>query len=406
MRRRLLVSTVGIAVLVAVLLGVPMGVLLDRLAYSTARSQAERQAVSVGLALEPALVSGRVPTPAFLDAVVGEQEQLSLITPEGRVITGGSVEGSAITVAAPGPAGTRIQLSTSDDDVRRELRRSWAALAGVALVGVAAAVALALVQSRRLSGPLLRLRRQAERIGAGDFTVTAPRAGLPEVDAIAAALDDTAARIAGLVDAERSFSANASHQLRSALTGLVLRLEHLVDHDDDAVRAEAGAALQQADRLLATIEDLLRLARTGRAGDQRTVDLHTLAREHVEDWSARFGAHGREIELTGAPPVPARVSPGGMGQALDVLLDNALTHGAGTVSVRVERSEVFAQLVVADEGGGVEDGVDLFRRGTADDGHGLGLALARTLVESDGGSLDLVSRRPAAFRMRVPLGAG
>lgn len=406
MRRRLLVSTVGIAVLVALLLGVPMAVLLDRLAYATARTQAERQAVSIGLALEPALVSGRVPTPTFLAAVVGEQEQLTLVTPAGRAITGGSVDGSAITVAAPGPAGTQIRLSTSDDDVRRELRRSWGALAAVALVGVLAAVVLALLQSRRLSGPLLRLRRQAERIGAGDFTVTAPRAGLSEVDAIAAALDDAASRIARLVDAERSFSANASHQLRSALTGLVLRLEHLTQHDDGEVRAEAGAALQQADRLLGTIEDLLRLARTGRAGDQRPVDLRTLAREHVEDWRGRFAAEGRTVELVGAAVVPAQVSPGGMGQALDVLLDNALTHGSGTVSVRVERSGAHADVIVADEGPGIRDDVDLFRRGTADDGHGLGLSLARTLVESDGGSLDLVRRRPATVRMRVPTPPG
>jgi signal transduction histidine kinase len=402
MRSRLLLSTVGIAVLVTLLLGVPMAVLLDRLAYATARSQAERQAVSIGLALEPPLVDGLVPTPAFLAEVVGDQEQITLVTSEGRVITGGEVEGSAITVAAPGPVGTRIQLSTSDDELRRELRRSWLALAAVALVGVVAAAVLALIQSHRLSSPLLRLRRQAERIGAGDFTATAPRAGLAEIDAIAAALDDTAARIAVLVNAERSFSANASHQLRSALTGLTLRLDHLTEHDDPSVREEAGAALQQADRLLATIEDLLRLARTGRAGDQRPVDLHTLARQHVEDWRARFLAEERAIELSGTPPAPTLASPGGMGQALDVLIDNALRHGAGPVSVRVESTDDHAEVVVADEGPGIDDDADLFRRGAADDGHGLGLALARTLLESDGGSLDVVRRRPAAFRMRLP----
>ncbi|MCO8128635.1 ATP-binding protein [Acidimicrobiia bacterium EGI L10123] len=403
MRSRLLLSTVGIAVLVALLLGIPMGALLDRLAYETARSQAERQAVSVGLALEPALVSGRVPTPALLEAIVGEQERLTLVTSSGRTITGGGVEGTAYTVTAPGPVGTQIQLTISDDDVRREIRRSWAALASLAIFGIAAAVVLALVQSRRLGRPLLRLQRQAERIGAGDFTAAAPRAGLPEIDAIAVALDDTATRIAGLVKAERSFSANASHQLRSALTGLLLRLEHLSEHEDPEVRDEARAALGQGDRLLTTVEELLLLARTGRAGEQRPVDLRTLAGEHVEDWRDRFSAADRRIELAGDRGVVALVSPGGMGQVLDVLLDNAHHHGTGTVLVHVARAGDHAEIIVRDEGRGIEGETEIFARRVDGRGHGLGLALARTLAEADGGTLDLVRRDPTSFRVRVPI---
>lgn len=402
MRRRLLISTAGIAVVVALLLGVPTAILLDRLAYSTARAQAERQAVSIGLALEPALVSGRVPTPALLDAIVADREQLTLVTSEGRRITGGEAAGATITVAAPGPAGTQLVLSIPDEEVRDELRRSWLVLTSVALLGVGAAVVLALIQSRQLSRPLLRLRRQAERIGAGDFTATAPRSGMVEIDAIAAALDNTSAQIAGLVAAERSFSANASHQLRTALTGLVLRLDLLTEHEDATVREETGAALQQADRLRGTVEDLLQLARTGRAGERRVIDLHELARAHVEDWQDRLGVEARSLVLTGTPPVPAFVSPGGIGEAMDVLLDNARRHGSGTVTVTVEPAGALAELTVADEGTGIDDR-DLFRRPTGNDGsHGLGLSLARTLVQADGGSLELVDRRPARFRIRVP----
>ena len=406
MRRRLLVSTVGIAVVVALLLGIPAAIVLDRLAYATARAQAERQAVSIGLALEPALVSGQVPTPALLDAIVADREQLTLVTAEGRRITGGDASGSTITVAAPGPAGAQLVLSTPDGDVRTELRRSWLLLTTVALLGVGAAVALALVQSRQLSRPLIRLRRQAERIGSGDFTAAAPRSGLGEIDAIAGALDDASTQIAGLVAAERSFSANASHQLRTALTGLVLRLDLLTAHDDPAVREEATAALQQAERLRGTVEDLLQLARTGRAGERRAIDLHQLAREHVDDWRDRFVVERRSLTLSGTAPVPAFVSPGGIGEALDVLVDNARVHGSGTVTVAVSAVDAHAELTVEDEGPGVSDGTDVFRApadgGDHHHGHGLGLALARTLVEADGGSLDLVGRRPARFRIRVP----
>lgn len=405
MRRRLLISTVGIAVVVALLLGLPMAILLDRLAYASARAQAERQAVSIGLALEPALISGRVPTPALLEAIVADREQLTLVTAEGRRITGGEAPGPAITVAAPGPAGTQLVLSTPDEEVRDELRRSWLVLTAVALLGVAAAVAMALVQSRQLSWPLVRLRRQAERIGAGDFTATAPRSGLVEVDAIATALDDASARIAGLVAAEQAFSANASHQLRTALTGLVLRLDLLTEHEDPTVREEADAALQQADRLRRTVEDLLQLARTGRVGDRRSIDLHRLAREHVEDWSGRLRLEGRAVELSGTSPVPALVSPGGIGEAVDVLVDNARVHGAGTVSVHVRSVDEHAELLVADEGPGIGDGEDVFRREADGEGHGLGLSLARTLVEADGGALEVVRRRPAQFRIRLPASA-
>lgn len=405
MRTRLLASTVGIAVVVALLLGVPMAALLDRLAYDTARSQLERQAVSLGLALEPALVAGQVPTPTLLTEVAGEQQRITVVTASGLRVSGGRVEGSSITAAAPGPVGTRIIVSTADDDVREEVRRSWAALGLLAMVGTGAAAVLALAQARRFGRPLGRLRRQAERIGSGDFTAAAPRSGLPEFDAIAEALDETSARIAGLVSAERSFSANASHQLRTALTGLTLRLDLLADHADPAVREEVGAALGQADRLRRTVEDLLRLARTGRAGDRRRTDLHALAAEHVADWKDRFRAVGRALTLTGTSSI-ADVSPGGIGEALDVLVDNARVHGDGAVTVSVGQSRDQVVLDVADQGEGLPDGLDLFgsRRGAG--GHGLGLPLARTLVEADGGSLDVVERRPPRFRITLPVHEG
>src|SRR5437773_2500397 len=106
----------------------------------------------------------------------------------------------------------------------------------------AVAAGLAGLQSRRLAAPLDDLARAAERLGAGDFSATAPRSGLEEIDTIAAALDSSAARIATLVQAEREFSANASHQLRSALTSLRLRLESLAATDDPAVAGEAARA--------------------------------------------------------------------------------------------------------------------------------------------------------------------
>src|SRR2546423_869496 len=142
-------------------------------------------------------------------------------------------------------------------------------------------------------------QRPAEGIATGPANniapgqaLTPPRSGMEEVDTIAAALDSSAARIAALVQSEREFSANASHQLRSALTSLRLRLEALAAADDPAVAGEAARALEQAERLSDTVAELLRLARTGRADDAQTFDLSGLASAHLRDLSPRFQAEG------------------------------------------------------------------------------------------------------------------
>src|SRR5258705_3164079 len=102
------------------------------------------------------------------------------------------------------------------------VERAVLALVLLGVVALGAALGLALIQSRRLADPLARLARSATRLGDGDFSLSTPRSGVPEIDAIASSLDRSAERVEGLLRAERSFSSHASHQLRSALTGLEL----------------------------------------------------------------------------------------------------------------------------------------------------------------------------------------
>jgi signal transduction histidine kinase len=323
------------------------------------------------------------------------------------VVSAGEVEGRgvvAVEVSAIG--GITLRLETSDNFVRSKVRQAWLALGGLGGLGLMVAAGLAGLQARRLAGPLDDLARAAERLGAGDFSTTTPRSGLEEVDTIAAALDTSAARIAGLVQAEREFSANASHQLRSALTSLRLRLETLAGSDDPVVAGEAARALEQAERLSDTVAELLRLARTGRADVAQTFDLTRLASAHLRDLAPRFERSGREAALVAPRPVPVRAAAGAVGQALDVLLDNALRHGAGPIRVVVECAGDHGQVTVEDQGPGIApaDCAGLFERrsGTAP-AHGIGLPLARTLVQADGGRLDLVRAAPAAFRITLPL---
>ena len=407
MRQRLVLSTVAVALGALLVLGLPLVFFVDRLARAEAAAIVRRQAEGIATGLANEIASGRRVTAEVLADAVPPGDHLELSTPDGTGVSAGPLRAKgvvAVDVAAIG--GITLRLETSDEFARAKVRQAWLALGALGVLGLAVAAGLAGVQARRLAAPLDDLARAAERLGAGDFSATAPRSGLEEIDTIAAALDSSAARIANLVQAEREFSANASHQLRSALTSLRLRLESLAASDDPAVAAESARALEQAERLSDTLSELLRLARTGRADDAQSFDLAVLASAHLRDLAPRFEVERRSAELVAPRPVPVRAAAGAVGQALDVLLDNALRHGAGPIRVLVEPAGDHGHLTVEDQGPGIdaEAGSRLFeRRAGGAGGHGIGLALARTLVQADGGRLDLVRASPAAFRITLPL---
>jgi signal transduction histidine kinase len=152
------------------------------------------------------------------------------------------------------------------------------------------------------------------------------------------------------------------------------------------------------------IADLLAHDRSGSGADTIVVDLTTAAREHIAAWTALFGRAGRTIVAGGTDHVRALASQGTVGQVLDVLLDNALRHGAGTVTVTVRQDARFATLTVADEGPGIAAPAaeHVFERGaTGAGGTGIGLHLARTLARADRGGLRLVNSAPPCFELRL-----
>lgn len=408
MRRRLLASTLAIAVAGLLVLGVPLAYAVDRLLRTEAVNRLERRAETIGLALTEDLEGGtRGVTRARLASLVPPGDRVVLRLRSGKVVTVGSpIDGVVLAGEVAGPDGSTVRLEESEAPVARHVDRVLLGLEGLGIASLAVAIGLTIVQARRLAAPLEQLEVAAERVGAGDFSAATPRSGVPEIDAIADALDRSTARIARLVRAEREFSANASHQLRSVVTGLVLRLDELASSPDPAVRAEAEAALEQAERLTTTLDELLRLARTGEAGEATTFDLTALVAGHVEGWERRMRAVGRSVALVAGAAVPVHAVSGATGQALDVLLSNAERHGRGTVTVAVAAGGEVGHVTVSDEGPGVSEAArtELFdRRSASEGGHGIGLALARTLVEADGGRVELVSARPASFRIVLPL---
>ena len=335
----------------------------------------------------------------------------------GRDLAAGPLPaGSEVAVAADGATGRRVAdgqllvavpLSTAVCGERLVLRGATdgsvsaaAADRTTALLALAAGAALllgggmAVVGGRRLVAPLEDLAASAERLGEGDFSERAPRSGLPEPDAIAQALDRTADRLGRAVERGAAFAADASHQLRTPLTALRLHLEQLPGADDPA--GPVAAALAEADRLEATVAELLALTDPG-VVDQ-DVDLAALVRSRADAWRSRADALGRALHVEVAPVPACRLRPGAVAQALEVLVDNALQHGAGTVVVGVQPTtpddaRALVRITVVDGGPGLppEARAALARADRGPAGvplhGGRGLLLARALVEGERGRL-------------------
>jgi signal transduction histidine kinase len=306
--------------------------------------------------------------------------------------------GGRLEVAVPLVVGERVagavSAERSDAVVARRAHRAWLALAGLALAVVALATGAAVLLARRLAGPLERLAGAARRLGDGDFGARAPRAGVREVDEVGAALDLTAQRLDDLVTRERAFSADASHQLRTPLAALRLELEAL------ALRAEAPpeleAALAQVDRLQNTIDTLLAVGRDAQPGTA-TADLRTLLDAAERRWRGPLAADGRplHVRVDAADPV-ARAAPRVVDEILDVLLTNAHHHGSGPVTATLRDTGGWLALEVADEGPGFAIAPEeaFARRSSSNGGHGIGLALARSLAHAEGGRVDVVDAGP------------
>ncbi len=274
----------------------------------------------------------------------------------------------------------------------------FARITVVAAFALVAAAMLAAVQARQMARPLERLARSAGRVGDGDFSAPPSSSGIGEIDDIARSLRLSANRVNRMLEAERGFTADATHQLRTGLTGIAIRLEILERHTDPAVAIEASSILEQTHALSTTLDELLAVARKGSTGERGVVDLLELVDAHIDDWRSRFDDRRRQVVVTSAPTAPVRATPGLVGQIVNVLVENSLRHGGGTLAVLVEGSSI----VVEDDGAGISDDrvAELFERPSDHRAaHGRGLALARRLAQSDGGRLELTRQRPARFQL-------
>jgi signal transduction histidine kinase len=219
---------------------------------------------------------------------------------------------------------------------------------------------------------------------------------------VAAGLQRSADSMAAALAAEREFASDASHQLRTPLTALSMRLEEIsTSRSLSEVREEARVALHQVERLTSVVDSLLSRARRGR-GTAVPVELRALLVQQLEEWSPAFAGRGRRLALLPHEPVVVLATPSALSQVLATLIENSLEHGAGTATITARRTGGSAVVEVTDEGQGVPAsiGARVFERSVSSSGStGVGLALARDLAEADGGRLELLRSRPPVFAL-------
>jgi signal transduction histidine kinase len=224
--------------------------------------------------------------------------------------------------------------------------------------------------------------------------------GMHEVDLTISNLYLAATDAQRRLDAERTLAADVSHQLRSPLTALSLRLEQISqDTKDSNVQQDSIAALAQVDRLVKLVEGLLTTWRSTTDRDLTEINVSELLANVRERWVAKVQSSGRNIVVNCDPNLMALGTPEVQELVLSVLIENSLQHGAGTIEISARDFQSWTLIEIKDEGNGISQDIEstLMTQGVTTGGTGLGLAWARNQVASDGGRLELRSLKPAVF---------
>ena len=452
MTRRILAAFLGVTLAVLIGVVIPLGLMTARQERQSFADQTVSAASAVASAAEEQLADHERGAPAastlrYHPALIGN-DLFAVYDRNGRVfipgpadlrVTPGQVSAAlsgrtvqqwqddpqdGLLVLRPAYSGTRVVGATAVQRAAEPLNKQVAGLwLGLALTGLAAillATTLSLALARWVGRPLRRLDATADRFGAGELTVRASTdLGPPETRHLAGTFNDMAGRLEALVGSHRTLVADISHQLRTPLSALRLRLELLHDDVDSAAAGELDGALGEIARLSRLVDGLLAVARAEHTQPAPvTIDLARLAAERVAIWSPL--AQERHIELlTSAGPATVSATPGHLEQVLDNLLANALdvTPGGGQITVTTRPLHDRVRLEVIDSGPGMTPArrAQAFRRFWTEpadspsrdstSGSGLGLAIVHRLITVDGGTIELADAPGKGLAVRIELHA-
>jgi signal transduction histidine kinase len=315
-----------------------------------------------------------------------------------------------VYVAVPVLSGDEIlgavRLTYDEAVVDQEVGQRLQVIGIVALLTLVMAGIAGVVFSGTVTRRLSVLTATTEQLSAGDLSARAdPTTGAPELVRLARSFNRMADRLSGLIDEQRAFASDASHQLRTPLTALRLKLERardLIESDPEGAADRLAAAELEADRLVTIVEGLLALGRAGASGTPTVaVDLSAIARERVEQWEPLAVESGVVLSIDAPRSLMVRAVPTAVDQMLDNIIDNALavSHEGDAVRVVVAAGE-RPTLSVHDDGPGMSDdelarAFDRFwRGGSTTPGTGLGLAIVAELARASGAEVALARREP------------
>jgi signal transduction histidine kinase len=457
MTRRLLASYLTITVIVLVLLMVPLGIFYSQRERERLASDVEHDANVIATLYEDDLEADRALDPGPADTyedrtgarvVVVDRDGISQVDtgdvidrdfstrPEiAAALDGVRTSGTrrsdtlgtdllyvAVPVASGGTVHGALRVTLDTSDVNQRIRNFGFSLGAIAVVVLGAVVVIGWVIARSVTRPLRELTASASRFASGDLSVADHEPeGPPEIRLLDETMSTMAHRLDAVLRDQRRFVADASHQLRTPLTALRLRLENLqsdltdvesVDPDRSAADA-LERAIGETARLTELVSNLLQLARADDLPATEVVDLGVLVRDRVDTWTAI--AHERGVELrylSTDDQLLVRCVAGGVEQILDNLFDNALAVAPNETSVDVEvaaSGRGIVELRVVDHGPGLADAdkanaLRRFWRGdTTRPGTGLGLAIVDTLASASGGGVRLADTMGGGLTVVVEL---
>ncbi|MCU1356485.1 MAG: hypothetical protein JWM89_1903 [Acidimicrobiales bacterium] len=417
MRRRVTAGILAVAVLAVVLFGLPLVVVVQRFVDEQAALRLERRAVLASRQVPSDFASSADP----VELPAGAGIALALYDARGNRVTGagprradaavkgalenqvrqvehGETRVAAIPVLDHETVIGVVRASEPTTVADRRAQRATLLLAALGLGVIVVGAAVARVVAGRLVRPVRQLRDHAVQLGDGNFGIETRPTGIAEVDDAGAALAATARQLDDLLQRERAFSADASHQLRTPLAALRSNIETELRFPRPDPTIVLDEALEDIARLDATIDQLLDLARTSSVEPAR-IELGPMLDALRRDWNGVLARSGRPLVVIGPANVwvLGRAEPL-LRQALDALMDNAVRHGQGEVRVSVRLTGDSATVRITDHGPGFAPSAD---QPEADAGavgeaepHGFGLPLARRLVGANHGRLVIVDRGP------------
>ena len=412
MRERLVGILVALIVGVVVLYAVPRAYSTADLVRDHEAAMIDRSADFLEARIDSRIQSGTPIDASMLRSALDGTDGARYVALDGTTVEAGQFDDdpdtSLVETRRTDGQGT-LTVTRDRSVVTTEVEQALLPLIVLGVLLAAIACAIGYVVIGRMSRPFDRLALAAEELGRGTFDLDLPRGGVPEARAISEALRTSAARLDELVRRERELAVTASHQLRTPITALRLELEDLTYWPETTpeVAAQVRRSIDELDRLTASIDHLLDLARRSRHDDKVELDLTAFVADTVERWQRRATARGRGMVVTAPGPVIAVIATEPVAQVLDVLIENACHHGAGTVTVSTRKAGGHVEVRVGDEGARTF-GSEIFGRGdSADDpaASRLGLPAAIELATGTGGHLSLDETSPTTcFVLLLPAG--